>query len=132
MRLVILSLLAASAVISAPASASVIVHGSKSGAVSQQFGVADTTRVRTRGLRGLRLRAGDTTSNLLLGGRHGGRLLDRGVTTSSTSGITTSAIGAAAVEGGVPEPSTWAMMLLGFGAVGFGLRQRKRGMTQMA
>jgi len=28
-------------------------------------------------------------------------------------------------SGGVPEPATWAMMLLGFGAVGFGLRKRK-------
>jgi hypothetical protein len=27
--------------------------------------------------------------------------------------------------GGVPEPSTWAMMLLGFGAVGFGMRRRR-------
>jgi choice-of-anchor C domain-containing protein len=27
--------------------------------------------------------------------------------------------------GAVPEPSTWAMMLLGFGAVGFSLRRRK-------
>jgi hypothetical protein len=26
---------------------------------------------------------------------------------------------------GVPEPSTWAMMLFGFGAVGFGMRRRK-------
>lgn len=26
--------------------------------------------------------------------------------------------------GAVPEPGTWAMMLLGFGAVGFGLRRR--------
>ena len=26
----------------------------------------------------------------------------------------------------VPEPATWAMMLLGFGMVGFGLRSRKR------
>ena len=25
----------------------------------------------------------------------------------------------------VPEPSTWAMMLIGFGAVGLGLRRRK-------
>jgi hypothetical protein len=25
----------------------------------------------------------------------------------------------------VPEPSTWAMMLFGFGAVGFGMRRRK-------
>ena len=27
--------------------------------------------------------------------------------------------------GGVPEPSTWAMMLLGFGAVGFAMRRRR-------
>ena len=27
--------------------------------------------------------------------------------------------------GAVPEPTTWAMMLIGFGAVGFGLRRRK-------
>lgn len=28
--------------------------------------------------------------------------------------------------GAVPEPSTWAMMLLGFGMVGFGLRNRRK------
>jgi hypothetical protein len=27
---------------------------------------------------------------------------------------------------GVPEPATWAMMLVGFGAMGFALRRRKR------
>jgi hypothetical protein len=26
----------------------------------------------------------------------------------------------------VPEPATWAMMLMGFGAIGFGLRRRKQ------
>ena len=30
-----------------------------------------------------------------------------------------------ASDGAVPEPSTWAMMLLGFGAVGYGMRRRK-------
>lgn len=30
----------------------------------------------------------------------------------------------AAVNGAVPEPTTWALMLLGFGAVGFGMRRR--------
>jgi hypothetical protein len=28
------------------------------------------------------------------------------------------------VTTGVPEPSTWAMMLLGFGAIGFSFRRR--------
>jgi hypothetical protein len=31
------------------------------------------------------------------------------------------------VQGAIPEPSTWAMMLFGFGAVGFGMRRRKNG-----
>lgn len=26
---------------------------------------------------------------------------------------------------GVPEPTTWAMMLIGFAAVGFGMRRKK-------
>ena len=30
------------------------------------------------------------------------------------------------VAGGVPEPSTWAMMLLGFGAIGASMRYRRR------
>ena len=30
------------------------------------------------------------------------------------------------VEAPVPEPSTWALMLFGFGAVGFGMRRRKQ------
>jgi len=35
-------------------------------------------------------------------------------------------LGGLSAVGGVPEPSTWAMMLLGFGAMGFALRRRKR------
>lgn len=40
----------------------------------------------------------------------------------------------ALVSGGVPEPTTWAMMLLGFGAIGFAMRRRKstRELTQLA
>lgn len=34
-------------------------------------------------------------------------------------------VDAATGPGGVPEPATWAMMLIGFGAVGYGLRRRQ-------
>jgi hypothetical protein len=36
--------------------------------------------------------------------------------------------------GAVPEVSTWAMMLLGFGAIGFTIRRRKSNqeLTQLA
>jgi hypothetical protein len=37
------------------------------------------------------------------------------------------------IGNGVPEPATWAMMLLGFGTVGFTLRRRRRAlMPQVA
>jgi hypothetical protein len=29
------------------------------------------------------------------------------------------------VNSAVPEPATWAMMLLGFGAIGFSMRRRR-------
>ena len=29
----------------------------------------------------------------------------------------------------VPEPATWAMMLVGFGGIGFAMRRRKNGVT---
>lgn len=32
----------------------------------------------------------------------------------------------------VPEPATWSMMLLGFGAVRFVMRRRNRGLAQIA
>lgn len=47
----------------------------------------------------------------------------RNVTPSNGLRITT---GALAAVPSVPEPSTWAMMLFGFGAVGVSLRRRRR------
>ena len=37
-----------------------------------------------------------------------------------------------AVTTAVPEPSTWAMMLFGFGAIGFSMRRRRRILPQVA
>ena len=34
-------------------------------------------------------------------------------------------------QGAVPEPSTWAMMLLGFGAIGVGMRRRRPAAQQV-
>ena len=41
------------------------------------------------------------------------------------------AFGASSINAAVPEPSTWAMMLIGFGAVGFSMR-RRRGTSAVA
>ena len=44
------------------------------------------------------------------------------------SGITVAGV---PVDNAVPEPGTWAMMLLGFGAVGFAMRRRRGTATQL-
>ena len=38
----------------------------------------------------------------------------------------------AAGAGGVPEPATWALMILGFGAVGGAMRRRRRSASRLA
>ncbi|NIJ06764.1 hypothetical protein FHS31_000346 [Sphingomonas vulcanisoli] len=51
---------------------------------------------------------------------------------STPSDTITLNVGSAAVAGGaasVPEPATWAMMLMGFGAIGFTLRKRSPGLS---
>gem|GEM_PF-5495364 len=40
--------------------------------------------------------------------------------------LTISGPGTATIGGAVPEPATWAMMILGIGAVGFAMRSAKR------
>jgi hypothetical protein len=40
--------------------------------------------------------------------------------------------GIAIATSAVPEPATWAMMLVGFGAVGYSMRKRSSGKTQLA
>ena len=51
------------------------------------------------------------------------------LTGGDNEGMFLDAVSVNAVEvnptGAVPEPSTWAMMMMGFGAVGLGLRRRK-------
>ena len=57
-----------------------------------------------------------------------------GVSSMTISSTTDFAIGDFfVVPGGVPEPSTWAMMLLGFGGIGFAMRRtRKPTLAQLA
>lgn len=51
------------------------------------------------------------------------------VGTDFPSGVSTSPMRGnlviASVNGSVPEPATWAMMLVGFGGIGFAMRRRK-------
>ena len=53
----------------------------------------------------------------------------KSVTMSFTNGATVDDVRqfrmSAAPTAAVPEPATWAMMLLGFGAIGFGMRRRR-------
>ena len=49
-----------------------------------------------------------------------------------TSLTTFARLGAGAASGAVPEPATWAMMLIGFGAADVSLRRRNRSALQTA
>lgn len=44
--------------------------------------------------------------------------------------LTDSRTGTSQILAPVPEPTTWAMMLLGFGAIGFAMRRRRPGLAQ--
>jgi hypothetical protein len=59
---------------------------------------------------------------------------------NNTISVTGTTGGEAAITGNlsfaaasaVPEPTTWAMMLVGFGAVGYSMRKRPNAKTQLA
>ena len=55
---------------------------------------------------------------------------------NSSTSLTTQPLGLsviASAQAPLPEPATWAMMLLGFGAIGLSLRQRRRvALSQLA
>jgi len=60
-----------------------------------------------------------------------GALPGGGITVSNASSIANTTInagspGTLAVTAAVPEPATWAMMLMGFGAMGVSLRRRRK------
>lgn len=61
--------------------------------------------------------AGGASSVLSIAGQPG---------SSFMIGVDDVSVQAAALSGGVPEPATWAMMLLGVAAVGIGMRRRRR------
>jgi hypothetical protein len=63
------------------------------------------------------------TSSATLGG-----FVDRYASLSQLGGIS----GEGTPVGGVPEPATWAMMLLGFGGIGMAMRRSRRGKPALA
>jgi hypothetical protein len=69
-----------------------------------------------------------------------GQLLNQGLNTITVGGNVISLVNGTAQYNGsvslaaaaaVPEPTTWAMMLVGFGAVGYSMRRRKVGYGAM-
>lgn len=63
-----------------------------------------------------------------------GNFLDRyqGFSTTNVNRATvTSAIGVGTPVGPVPEPATWAMMLVGFGGIGMAMRRRRTSSAMM-
>lgn len=52
--------------------------------------------------------------------------------TAGQTGFDNITIGSAQAGGAVPEPATWAMMLIGFGAVGYAMRRRPRVATTVS
>lgn len=57
---------------------------------------------------------------------NGNGTLDFAFENAANTAITAGATITAPLAAAVPEPATWAMMLLGFGAIGVGMRRRAR------
>jgi len=66
------------------------------------------------GLSSVTLGTGDHTIHLI------------GTLTGLDSGSYSGTLNVQSIRGAVPEPATWAMMLLGFAGVGFAMRRRRR------
>jgi hypothetical protein len=97
------------------------------GDASFDFGSIDLTGLTIFGAHFGKNSDGDGASNI-----SAVWLIDLGSTTTHTitlldgKGVSNAQIFATGTPPGVPEPSTWAMMLLGFGATGFAVRRSRR------
>ena len=89
-----------------------LTDGTNNYALTCQAGCSGTTSVEFWGLDDTLIAAGNYTLNVL--GNNNG--------TGSLGGTIT-------ISQAVPEPATWAMMLLGFGAIGWQLRRRRSSLT---
>jgi hypothetical protein len=106
-------------------------------------GISFTTNSTTEGeqwsIYGSNTAGSYTLANLLLSGTNesGGALPSFGTykyydfVSTSTSGGKNFLISTLSLSA-VPEPSTWAMMLFGFGGIGLAMRRRKRAIPQLA
>lgn len=65
-------------------------------------------------------------TNVSLGAGQYTLTLDGMVSGSQSPGVLSGTISIRELASGAPEPATWAMMLLGFGVVGYAARKRRR------
>jgi hypothetical protein len=99
-------------------------------------GPAGSTTTASRSGSGSIIRADFGSNGLEAGGQTSATYIfrtnatnyDRGGTFTTQDGSVAQRLNFAPAAA-VPEPGTWAMMLLGFGAIGFGMRRRQRPMS---
>jgi PEP-CTERM motif len=104
-----------------------VINSSNTPVFTQSFLPSDTTSVTIPG--GTLLPGQTYTFDLNFDDRITGADPNSGVPT--TQFYDTQTLGSFSAAGAVPEPSTWAMLLIGFGGLGFAasLRGRKQGAT---